>query len=753
VILYTHRMSEDDSARCVRFVSVTDPECREASKYIARPTFGSGEGSVPSTSPSPPSSRDNNKSKEGDGSSDEDNEGLRMNTMMNAGGPFRWPLDAGTKRLSACSDACFGGPSVTPKSTSPPPVSRSNSGPSIRFEEKRRDTGYPRFGKKERRDTGYPRFGKKRRDTGYPVSNIPSGNSRSTSSATSEVEDDVWDVWDGRKVDRRDVRPTLSLLGFRTSFLEQEDPHSLLSELSKSHSPKSTTPNQRSSVISDDSAIPFHSDAVHANSGKFGPLASSSKFNVSHHNQGRETRHLNAPPYDAPQPQPPERDLRRETVQVSDEFPGLNPFRSARSPPHKNNPYIPYTGEPDYRDTDTPGVAAGVLVESFENAPRCGGRSASSAQKHVRVHEENVSLDKNSHPHEGGGPSQHVELEDNKCGRVTCIPSSSYAAAAHDEPEDFEGVDKPDAAAALCDRSKNHHHHYHHHTSVKHGIQKRARRPRRQRPEKDKPEDHESTDTESDSIRSFVSVPSSLAAASLERVPTSDSLRRRRSSVGSSATAGDDSVNSGGDASDTNASVVASLPSTSALRKSHIHAHVPMKMHTERVTYMDPNPGSDNDGSHHSGEPNREKRPPRHAPKFKHFSILGLQLNALLNLPSSAQQGKPQTQFALGVVPSLVVLSQHRLLSTLMVQALQLGSLRQRLPQSRRPSDCSARPPAVLRPPSMKAPSATAQPPPLGLQGNPHTHLWLRVVPSLVVFSQQRLLSLRIVQASQVRSS
>ena len=76
----------------------------------------------------------------------------------------------------------------------------------------------------------------------------------------------------------------------------------------------------------------------------------------------------------------------------------------------------------------------------------------------------------------------------------------------------------------------------------------------------------------------------------------------------------------------------------------------------------------------------------------------------------SAQQGRPQTQFWLGVVPSLVVLSQHRLLSTLIVQALQLGSLRHRLPQSRRPSDCSARPPSVLRPPLMKAPSATAQP-------------------------------------------
>ena len=65
----------------------------------------------------------------------------------------------------------------------------------------------------------------------------------------------------------------------------------------------------------------------------------------------------------------------------------------------------------------------------------------------------------------------------------------------------------------------------------------------------------------------------------------------------------------------------------------------------------------------------------------------------------TSQQGRPQTQFWLVVVPSLVVLSQHRLLSTLMVQALQLESSLHCLAQSLRPSDLSARPPAVLRPP------------------------------------------------------
>ena len=137
---------------------------------------------------------------------------------------------------------------------------------------------------------------------------------------------------------------------------------------------------------------------------------------------------------------------------------------------------------------------------------------------------------------------------------------------------------------------------------------------------------------------------------------------------------------------------------------------------------------------------------------------------------SQAQQGRPQTQFLFGVVPSLVVFSQHRLFSSLMVQALQVESSLQRLAQSRRPSDLRARPPLVLRPPLMYVPSVISQPgqvkslhtrkflnirisPPFGPQGNPHTHLRLGVVPSLVVLSQQRLLSFRMVHASQVRSS
>ena len=66
-----------------------------------------------------------------------------------------------------------------------------------------------------------------------------------------------------------------------------------------------------------------------------------------------------------------------------------------------------------------------------------------------------------------------------------------------------------------------------------------------------------------------------------------------------------------------------------------------------------------------------------------------------------SQQGRPQTQSLLEVVPSLVVFSQHRLLSTLIVQALQLESSLHCRAQSRRPVELSARPPLVLRPPLM----------------------------------------------------
>ena len=96
----------------------------------------------------------------------------------------------------------------------------------------------------------------------------------------------------------------------------------------------------------------------------------------------------------------------------------------------------------------------------------------------------------------------------------------------------------------------------------------------------------------------------------------------------------------------------------------------------------------------------------------KAFLILGLQFkHAMLNLHPSAQQGRPHSQFGLAVVSIKVVMSQHWFLSTLIVQALHLGLLRHRFLQSSQPSDFSAstsvnwRP----RPPSMKAPSTTAQ--------------------------------------------
>ena len=89
-----------------------------------------------------------------------------------------------------------------------------------------------------------------------------------------------------------------------------------------------------------------------------------------------------------------------------------------------------------------------------------------------------------------------------------------------------------------------------------------------------------------------------------------------------------------------------------------------------------------------------------------------------------AQQGRPQTQFLFGVVPSLVVFSQHRLFSSLMVQALQVESSLQRLAQSRRPSDLRARPPLVLRPPLMYVPSVISQP---GQVKSLHTRRFLNI--------------------------
>ena len=88
-----------------------------------------------------------------------------------------------------------------------------------------------------------------------------------------------------------------------------------------------------------------------------------------------------------------------------------------------------------------------------------------------------------------------------------------------------------------------------------------------------------------------------------------------------------------------------------------------------------------------------------------------------------AQQGRPQTQFLFGVVPSLVVFSQHRLFSSLMVQALQVESSLQRLAQSRRPSDLRARPPLVLRP-NMYVRSVNLQP---GQVKSLHTRRFLNI--------------------------